>query len=173
MIVTTEKMKFPKMVRDLRVAGRYRQREIAEAIGIAQSSYGNLESLNRITCRVDKVERLALFYGLPQDKANELIAAYRELPRDAFQQRKLDKLNAARAARSKSKQFDGMRKALVDMLGLLIAVAPDPETLCACEPGSDDRCEVCFALAELGLQPWTNSTDALAQLAALQDAAAA
>jgi transcriptional regulator with XRE-family HTH domain len=171
-MTTTEKMKLPKMVRDLRVKNRYRQREVAAAIGIAGSSYGNLESLNRITCRIDKIERLALFYQLDDAQTAELIAAYRELPVDAFQKRKLERLNEIRSKASKSRRFDGVRQSLINMFGLLLVTAPDPDSLCICEPGRAETCEVCEALSELGLDPWVDAATTTAQLAALQEAPA-
>lgn len=170
------KLEFPSRVRELRVSRNLRQRDVASAIGVTPSTYGNIESNNHKTIRLDRVLRLAAFYSLDNEQAKLLVDAWQALPVSEYSKRQTDANTKRNAYRSKAKSHDRMKMALLEVTTLLVTAAADPDTLCACaETDSSDMfadrepCELCGALQLLGLSGWTSQDDVIAKLAKIQE----
>lgn len=171
------KMKFPSMCRDMRVAHNLRQREVADAIGVKVSSYGNVESNNHKTIAIDRVKKLASFYTLDEAATAALIAAWEELPASEYSQKQTKSYAERNARRSKARNHDRLKVALLEMTTIHIAAAASPDELCTCArddfftPSEEtEACEVCNALQLLGLSGYTNRDEVIAELAKLQEA---
>lgn len=178
---------FGAMCRELRVAARLKQREVAARVGIAASTYGNLESNPHKTIRRERAERIGRLYELDDAMQAQLMAAWDAQPVSEYSQKQRDSWAVRNAARSKAKNHDRLKLSLLEVTMLLIATvdgaAIDPGTLCACggprEPSSDmfdepdssgqQPCELCDALKLLGLTGWTNLQDVTDRLAAVQE----
>jgi transcriptional regulator with XRE-family HTH domain len=191
------KMKFPTLCRQLRVENRLKQREVASAIGMKTSSYGNVESVNHKSLAVDRVHRLARFYQLDEAKTAELLAAWEELPASEYAQRQTKTFAERRAFRSKAANHDRLKVSLLELATLLITSCENPGALCTCEQatsemladasffpdGSPDgvasstdslTCELCTALQLLGLPlGMTTRDEVITKLAEVQEAMSA
>jgi transcriptional regulator with XRE-family HTH domain len=176
---SSTKMRFPALCRDYRVAAKLRQREVANALGIATSSYGNVESVNRKTLSRDRAEQLANFYKLDEAARTDLLAAWDEMPVSEYSQRQADAYAARRAQRSKAREADRLKTALLEVVGLLISSVDDPGKLCACQAAqifdfsqgdTPAPCELCSALQLVGVSGgWTTHEEVVAKLAELQE----
>lgn len=174
------KMKFPSICREMRVKHNLKQREVANAIGIKLSSYGNVESNNHKSVAIDRVHKIARFYALDEAATTELVAAWEELPASEYSQRQTKTFEQRRAFRSKAKNHDRLFVSLIELATLLITSCENPGALCTCEepePGAlfeldeDTSCELCAALQLLGLSGgWTTREEVIEALAAAQEA---
>lgn len=172
------KLWFPARIRQLRIDANKKQREVAAAIGCAESTYANAESCNFKRLRMERVLKLARFYDLsPADQA-DLIAGWEALPASEFNTRNKPRWERRNARRAKAKAHDAMKRSLLEVISLLIGTVPDPDTLCSCTPPDmfsapdeppPDPCEVCSALQLLGLTGWTTQDEVLAKLSEIQD----
>lgn len=168
---------FPVRIRDLRVASGRTQREVAESIGVKESTYANAESNRHRRLRMSRVTRLAALYGMDAAQRAELIAGWEAMPESEYSQRNAKSWAARDARRSKLKNHDRLKLALLEVTTLLVTSAADPDTLCACapvdmfaeQPAGQRTCELCEALRLLGLTGWTNLEDVIAKLAAIQE----
>ncbi len=179
-----DKMKFPLLCRQYRIQGGARQREVAQSIGIACSTYGNVESNNHKTMSLDRVHVLAKYHKLTADQTAELVAAWDELPASEYNQAQAKTWDQRKAFRSKAKNYDRLKLSLLEVCTLLVTLVPDPETLCTCPEvdlfaDDSDRgepaapCELCAALKLLGLTGYTDVDDVIAKLAPVQEAVTA
>lgn len=171
------------MCRELRFAARLKQREVAARVGIAASTYGNLESNPHKTIRRERAERIGKAFGLDEAMQAQLMAAWEAQPVTEYSLRQRESWAVKNAARSKVKGYDRMKLSLLEVTTLLISMVAEPNSLCACggpkEPSSDmfdepdssgqQPCELCDALKLLGLTGWTNLQDVTDRLAAVQE----
>ena len=174
------KMKFPAMCKELRDANHLKQREVANAVRLKLSSYGNVESNNHKTMSLDRVHRLAKFYQLDAAATAELVAAWEELPISEYSAKQAKTYEQRKEFKNKAKMFDRMKVSLVEVCTMLVTSAIDPGTLCTCpeidmfadESDRDDplaSCELCTALQLLGLTGFTDVDDTVLKLARVQE----
>jgi transcriptional regulator with XRE-family HTH domain len=164
----SEKPEFARLCRELRVNHQpyLKQRQVAEALGVAVSTYGNLESSRFMVVGRASAERLAKFYRLDPGSAGNLIRAWERLPLSPHGEKRR-KIFARRASqRSKAKHHDVLMVSLCEVLGAVLPMLP-PDQICACDITS--TCEVCTALEHLGLEPFTTPEVVIEQLAKLGD----
>jgi transcriptional regulator with XRE-family HTH domain len=168
----SEKPEFARLCRELRVNHQpyLKQRQVAEVLGIAVSTYGNLESSRFMVVGRASAERLAKFYRLDPGSAGNLIRAWEKLPLSPHGEKRR-KIFARRASqRSKAKHHDALMVSLCEVLGALLPMLP-PSQICACDIAS--TCEICTALERLGLEPFSSLPAVIDQLAKLGDQLAA
>jgi transcriptional regulator with XRE-family HTH domain len=164
------------MCRELRVNARLKQREVAARIGIAVSSYGNVESNPHKTIRRERAERIGKLYELSAAMQAQLMAAWEAQPVTEYSQKQRESWSSKHSTRSKVKNHDRMKLGLLEMTTLLITNVADPGALCTCsevdmfaEDSSGQQCELCDALRLLGLTGWTTMEEVVAKLAAVQE----
>jgi transcriptional regulator with XRE-family HTH domain len=161
------------------------QASLAAAIGVAPSTYGNVESSNYVIIREDRALALARYFGLDDIATSEFIAAWKELPVSDYAKSLRKSWAKKSELRGKVKAHDRMALCLTEIISLLFSVTGDPGTLCICEfdagafdtgPGTGKHpsdptrpCELCYALQALGLEGWTFTEDVTAKLMALQE----
>lgn len=172
----TDKMKFPRMLRELRVSSGKKQREVADGSGLRESSYANAECNNHKTIRLERVLAIARFYGLGPDSTAELQAAWEELPASKWNQQNGTARARRQALRDKATAAEALRLGLLEMTTLLVTNVADPGQLCTCDrvdmfddSSGQQACELCCALRLLGLPGWTNLDDVIIKLAAAQE----
>lgn len=174
-----EKLWFPRRLRDLRVAAGKKQREVAVALRLTPSSYANAESANHKRISRERVDRLAKLYQLDDAQAAELVAGWEALPESEYNARQRTTYEKRKAFRSKARNHDRLKLALLEVTTQLVTTVADPETLCACPPVDmfadapdepPEPCELCNALRLLGLVGWTDLDDVVGKLAAAQEA---
>jgi hypothetical protein len=176
---SNEKPLFARIVRSLRIgdhpflkvekgipAQYLKQKAVAHAIGVAVSTYGNVESSRYMVVGEAAANRLANFYALDPGQRAELLAAWRELPLSKHGQQRRKAFARRNAQRSKAKHHDLLMVSLCEVLGTLLPMLP-AEQICACDFTS--TCEVCTALENLGLEPFTTLPDVVDRLAKLGD----
>lgn len=149
---STPHSEFGILCRTLRIQKGLKQREVAAAIGVKNSTYGNVESSQWKVINRDRAAKLIGLYALPPDRAAELLAAWDRCPISPGGQQRKQFWAKRNELRSKAKNHDPLKLALVELLGLHLMAVPDAE-ICACDFGT--VCGVCSALARLGLGPFT------------------
>lgn len=165
--------KFAVMVRELRQEKRYKYREVAKAIGIAVSTYGNVESSPFKVIRRDRAQALAKFYNLDDAVTSKLMKAWEGCPLSEGGEKRAEHWRNASLRRSKIRMHDRLQLACLELCSLVIEYAPD-DGICICtfegvHPSDPDRpCEFCSAMLALGLDRFTTRDAAISQLAALQ-----
>jgi transcriptional regulator with XRE-family HTH domain len=164
---TQEKLEFPRMLRELRVANRLKQREVAEFLDMATSSYGNCEVNNHKTMSLSRVHRLARWYALDDSAASRLLSAWENLPASQYTERNRPAWERRNALRSQAKAAAPLRKALLEITTLLVTSVENPDELCACTD-TNNECELCDALRLLGLKGWSSRDAVIAGLAEVQ-----
>lgn len=140
------------MCRTLRVRKGLKQREVAAAIGVKGSTYGNVESSQWKVINRDRAAKLIGLYGLSPDMAAQLLAAWDRCPISPGGQKRKEFWQRRNELRSKAKNHDPLKVALVDLLGLHLMALPDAE-ICACN--FETKCGVCAALERVGIGPFT------------------
>lgn len=160
----TGKSDFAKLCRENRMRTRFKQREIAEKIGIKTSTYGNVESSPFRIIREDRADALGALFGLSEADHNRFMAAFRKLPLSEYGEKQRDVWKRKNAQRNRAKLCLRVQIALVEVLSMLLASVPDPGSLCSCSFERADTCEICAALEVLGLPPYTTVERAAAQL---------
>ena len=170
-----EKMRFPRMIRELRVKAKHRQKDVSDALQLKTSTYANAEVNNHKTMSLRRVHLLSRWYGLDPAATADLAAAWHELPPSAYNLNMEPARAKRREERAKVRDFDRTRVALLELVSLLLA-APDPGALCTCPPidlfaegDGDPPCELCNALQCLGLVGFTTIEDTMEKLAELQN----
>jgi transcriptional regulator with XRE-family HTH domain len=179
------KLWFPARLRELRVAAGKKQREVAAAVGMAESSYANAESANHKRIRLGKVHKLAKFYGLDDAATLELVAGWEALPESQYNRNMAKPWADRNARRAKLKNYDKLKDAAIGMFAMFVAALDmhghDPGELCSCggpqegdmfaetEDSSGLSCDLCGPLKLFGLAGWTNLEDVTSKLAALQE----
>lgn len=173
-----EKLWFPSRLRELRVEAGKKQREIAEVLKLTPSSYANAESANHKRISRERVDRLIRFYKLDDEQARQLVAGWEALPESEYNARQRTSYEKRKAFRSKARNHDRLKLALLEVTTQLVTTAPDPDALCSCpevdmfadEPDEPpEPCELCNALRLLGLVAWTDRDDVIGKLAAAQE----
>jgi transcriptional regulator with XRE-family HTH domain len=175
------KCDFAVMARSLRILHRKKQREVAAAIGIQPSTYGNLESSSFKIVRRERVDDLSRLYKLDAAQHEALVAAWEAAPISEYSKKQRDGWAKRNEARSKGRRLDMVQAALCDLLDAIVSSAamgePCPST-CACvapdafvdEPGR--TCELCSAFHALGFPDgWVSSEVAGARIAELSPVA--
>lgn len=162
------KSDFGIMCRELRVGKVLKQREVASAIGVKLSTYGNIESSHWKVVSRAKASKLIEFYALPPDRAAALLDAWDRCPLSPHGEKRRETWQKINAGRSKAKNHDRLKLALVELLGLHLMAVPDAD-VCACDFGA--VCGVCKALEALGIAPFTpaDRDKILTQLVKIQE----
>lgn len=163
-----EKPEFARLCRELRVNHQpyLKQREVAAALGVALSTYGNVESNRYMVIGRPTAVRMARFYRLDPGSEKALLDAWDKLPLSPHGQRRRKAFARRNAQRSKAKHHDVLMVSLCEVLGVLLPML-QPDQICACDIAS--TCEVCAALENLGLDPFTTLPDVVDRLAKLGD----
>lgn len=156
------------MCRELRIQKGLKQREVAEAIGVKASTYGNVESSAFKVVGVQKVARMAALYKLTPAELSALSDAWERCPLSPYGEKQRKHWERRNRLRSKAKHFDRVFLSLIEVLGAFLPKLSD-EDACCCEFGGERSCEVCAALENLGLPPYTTKDKVMADLARLQD----
>ncbi len=145
------------MCRDLRVSRGLKQRDVAAVLGIRLSTYGNLESSPHKVIRKQRAEVLSGFYGLgPEDHAR-MMDAWERCPLSPYGEKRKGAWDRRNSFRSKAKNHDAIKLALVNLLGAHLMAIPDSD-LCSCEFGGE-ACPTCAALESVGLQSLVTRPD--------------
>lgn len=177
-----QKSDFAIMCRELRVQNRLKQREVAERIGVQASTYGNIESSPFKVVGAEKVSRMATMYRLTPDQFAALSDAWERCPLSPFSEKRRKIWQRRNKMRSKAKHHDRLFLSLLEVLGVFIPHLAD-EDACTCgagrppegsefgwePPAYDERCEMCCALENLGLNPYTTRERVLDDLSKLQE----
>lgn len=163
------------MARQLRITHGLKQREVATAIGVQPSTYGNLESSPYKIIRRERVDDMARLYKLDKDQYSELIAAWDRAPISDYSAKQRKGWEKRNEARSKGKQLEIVKLALCDVIDWLAssaAVGEPVEAACDCRPpdpfmDEDGRtCELCLAMHALGFPDgWVSGEVASARIA--------
>jgi transcriptional regulator with XRE-family HTH domain len=178
---TPTKSEFAKMCRALRVENGLKQREVASAIGVAVSTYGNVECSPWKVVGSQKVAKMVKLYSLDQERASALLSAWEQVPLSPYGERVRHKWQKRNALRSKAKHHDLLEFAMIDLIFWAVQFTPDDQ-MCICGfdgkvPESDHPCELCEALAALGLGAYSSrdrlTTDLVKLHAKLEAASAA
>jgi transcriptional regulator with XRE-family HTH domain len=149
---TKPKSDFAIMCRELRVSKALKQREVAAAMGVKLSTYGNLECSHWKVVSRDKAAKLIALYSLSPDRAAVLLDAWDRCPLSPHGEKRRENWKKINSFRSKAKNHDPLKLALIELLGLHLMAVPDAE-ICACDFGT--VCGVCKALERLGIDPFT------------------
>lgn len=153
--MVTKHSRFGEMCRDLRKANRLKLREVAAAIGVADSTAGNMESSQFKVISRDKALKLSNFYKLSASQMTEFMAAWEACPLSPHGEKRREYWKKANELRSKAKNHDPMKCGLVECLGIILMDRPDDQ-VCACD--GTETCSVCYALARIGVtSPFTPS----------------
>lgn len=174
-VSTQTKSDFAILCRTLRIQKGYKQREVALAIGIRPSTYGNVESSRWKVIRRERAERLAAFLQLMPDDHDRLLEAWEKCPLSEYGERVRERWKRRNERRNKVKMHDRIQISLIEMTAMCLAVARNPDTLCTCEFGGgtiddpDRACELCEALMALGLNRLSDVEQSIADLAKLQE----
>lgn len=155
-----------------RDTARLKQREVAERVGVKDSTYANVESSpHRIVGR-DRALALAKVFELDEAATASFMAAWEAQPLSEYGEKHRAAWEKRNKLRAKGRNHDKLQLALVEVLGVLIARV-DQADLCTCDPGGGTRedparnCEVCSALEALGIDPLLGGPVRAAMLPAL------
>lgn len=143
---------FGIMCRALRINKGMKQREVRAFLGLNGSTYGNVESSKWKVINRDRAAKLIELYELSPQEASDLLAAWDRCPISPGGQLRKEFWQKRNELRSKAKNHDPLKLALVELLGLHLMAVPDAE-VCACDFGT--VCGVCKALERLGITPFT------------------
>lgn len=160
------------MCRTLRIKKGLKLREVAAAIGIAPSTYGNVESSRVKVIGSHRVSRLVELYSLSPGQAAELAAAWERTPLSDYGEKVRESWRKRNTQRSQIRRVPGLESALVELLFLQIADHGDDTCRCGFDgklEDSDRACEVCEAMAALGLPAFTTADKAIELLGKKSD----
>lgn len=163
---------FGELCRIMRKEKGLKLRQVAEAIGVTTSTYGNIESSQWRVVGEDRANLIANFHNLGDTARAELLAAWNETPISEYGRRRAEKWKQQNARRSLAKRVPGLESALVELLCLQVGDHGDDSCRCGFDgklEGSDRACEVCEALAALGLPAFTTADKAIEQLNVKQE----
>lgn len=172
-----QKSDFAIMCRTLRKEKGLKLREVADAVGIKSSTYGNVESSPFKVIGAEKVVKLIRLYGLPPDRAAELSAAWERVPLSEYGEKIRERWRKRNTQRSTAKRVPALEEALIELLFAQIGDHGDNSCRCGFDgklEGSDRACEVCEALQVLGLPAFTSAdkaTEALQRMIGKREAA--
>lgn len=169
---TPPKSDFAILCRELRVKNGLKQREVADAIGVKHSTYGNVESSRFKIIGSHKVAKLIKLYSLPPDQAAKLSAAWERVPLSQYGERAREMWRKRNLQRSLAKRVPALEDALVQVICLQIADHGDDTCRCGFDgklEGTDRACEICEGLVALGLPTFTTAEEMIDLLAAKAD----
>jgi transcriptional regulator with XRE-family HTH domain len=150
-----QKSDFGILCRELRVSKGHKQREVAAAMGVKLSTYGNLECSHWKVVSREKAVRLISFYGLLPDRAAVLLAAWERCPLSPHGEKRRAGFEKVRLFRGKARNHDSLQLGFIDLLAARLMDIAD-EFLCQCEFG-EPACLTCGSLERLGLPPYTGA----------------
>ncbi len=139
------------------------------------STYANVESSPFKVIRRERAAQVATFYKLDETARDGLLAAWDRLPLSEYGERQRERWAKRNKLRSKARNHDRLKLALVETLALLLTSVDDPNVLCNClfgggTPGDPTRsCELCSALEALGFDGYAGKLTTIDQLSRLQD----
>lgn len=148
---------FAQFCRNLRIERGLKQREVASAIGIKLSTYGNMESSRFKVISERRAEQLSGFYGIGKEDHDKMMDASRNCPLSPGGEIRRATWKKRNTQRSKAKGHDALKLALVNLLGAHMMALPDSD-LCSCEFGGA-VCPTCAALESVGLPPFAAAPD--------------
>jgi len=148
---------FAAICRNLRIERALKQRQVAEAIGVKLATYGNLESSRFKVISDRRAEALSGFYGLSAEDHERLMLASAACPLSPGGEIRRATWAKLNTQRSKAKNHDALKLALVNLLGAHLMALPDAD-LCSCEFGAA-ACPTCAALESVGLPPFAAAPD--------------
>lgn len=163
---------FGELCRIMRKDKGLKLREVAEAIGVTTSTYANIESSQWRVVGEDRANLIANFHNLGDPARAELLASWRETPLSEYGRKRADKWKLQNARRSLAKRVPGLESALVELLCLQIGDHGDDACRCGFDgklEDSDRACELCEALAALGLPAFTSADKAIGLLGQKSD----
>src|SRR5882762_8687714 len=174
---SSQKSDFGIMSRSYRIEKAMKQREVAQAIGVKLSTYGNVESASHRVISAERAQRLAATFQLEGEKRAEFLSAWERTPLSEYSLKQREYWKKSNSLRSKSKGYDRIFQAMTDLVALTVTAAEQPAgwALCACgldgklEGDPSRSCEMCEALFALGLPAFTTGDAVMSQLAELQD----
>ena|ERR1043165_6829058 len=171
-MISSTRTDFAQICRDLRISHGYKHREVAAGVGIATTTSANLESSKWMVVAESRARRIAEFYQLDSAAAAALLEAWRRLPVHPDSEKRRKFYDRRNRMRSKARHHDRLMRSLAEIMGLLLPAYVErfgAARVCACSFDRDDACEVCMALENLGLQPWTDLPRVTADLCRLQE----
>lgn len=157
-----------QLCRDLRLAKGLKQRQVAEAVGVATSTWGNVESSKFKVISEEKALRVADFFELTGALRENLLAASAAMPMSKYTLAQRERWKTKNAARSKDK-----RAALVwEALENLVCWQAAKGAQCSCTEATFDEdasvCPLCQAMHALGVtEGYGDSMTAMTRLATL------
>lgn len=158
---------FGARCRELRMARNLKLRQVAEAIGISHSTYGNVESSKFRVVSMTKACSLADFFKLTGPDRVSFLTMWEETPLSKFSEERRAKWRVQNEGRNARRLVPRLQYALCCLAGMHVGMVEDETRICVCEIGGDP-CEVCEALSVLGLDAYSTREHAINQLAALQ-----
>lgn len=153
------KCDFAVMARRLRMKHDLRQKQVAEAMAITPSTYGNLECSSFKTVRRERVDAMSRLYNLDAAEHAELVAAWERAPISEYSQRQKEGWDKRNAMRSKGKKLEEVKLVLCDLLDGIAFHGQHGgayPVVCSCKPpdefvGEDGyTCDLCRAFHALG-----------------------
>lgn len=164
------KSDFAVMCKQLRLVARLKHREVAAALGVAVSTYGNVESSSWKVINRQRATKLIELYSLPPDRAAALLAAWDACPLSPFGEKRKKYWEKRNALRNKARNHDKLKFGLVECLGIILMQNPDDQ-VCTCDFGGPS-CSVCYSLEAVGADsPFTpaDRDKILAQLSKIRN----
>jgi len=147
------KSDFAVMCRALRVEKGLKQREVAELIGVAPATWGNVESSAFKVINRQRALKLIEKLNVPTPRATELLEAWDRCPLSEFGKKRKDYWSKRNIQRNKARHHDRLKFALVGCLGIILMDRPD-DAVCECD-GTGATCTVCYALEAVGAARFT------------------
>lgn len=130
--------------------------QVAAAIGIAVTTYGNVESGPWKVISRARAERLATLYQLGDEFRANLLGAWERCPLSRYGEKRRAAWERMRVRRSKLKHYDRMKLSLVEAVSLVLSHVHG-RSPCTCmfgggtEYDATRNCEFCEALESLGI----------------------
>lgn len=166
-MVNSQRTEFGAICRNLRKGRGLRLRQVAEILGVALSTYGNVESSKYRIVGESKASALATFYRLPAPDRDRLMAAWSATPLSPFSEKRQERFEKLKQSRKLAKLVPALKLSLCEVLGMHIGLMDD-DKICVCDFGGEP-CEVCKGLTTLELDTFSTKDHALLQLTKLQD----
>src|SRR5262249_35489140 len=130
-----------------------RQREVAAALDIKPGTYACAESAAHVVFSRKRAEILCNFYDLAPEVRARVMAAWDACPLSPHGESRRKHWEKRNKLRSKAKNHDRIKLALVDLLGLRLMETPDDQ-ICSCDFGAP-ACATCAGLEAVGAPQFT------------------
>lgn len=174
-VIPKVKCDFAILARQLRVRAGLRQRQVAAAMAITPSSYGNLESSQWKTVRRERVDAMSRLYRLDANQHAALVAAWERAPVSEYSQKQRSTWDKRNETRSRSKRLEIVTTVLCDILDSAAMASKygyPIQTGCQCQAADDfigveaTTCDLCRAFHALGFPDgWVDADIALDRIA--------